>query len=162
MLAEIGAPFSRQMLDAVEGLNKTLHSLIQPLLNLTANHHTHHHIEFAVKNHTDTGIGRSDLVELNPEVEVDRHAAIVAGNLDMLTVDLIDHTQFDGKALDLERAGVRRRLPLLDFVRHGRCKEREIGYERIDLRHRSQYLLLFRLVFFHVSEFCDTKVMFFQ
>ena len=89
-------------LNAVEGFSESFNRLVKSLLNLSADHHAHHHIEFAVKHHTDTGIGWGDLVELNPEAEVNRYAAIITSDFDMFAVDLINHSEFNGKALYLE------------------------------------------------------------
>ena len=45
-------------------------SLIQAILNLAANHHSHHHIQFGVQHQTYAGIALRHLVQLNPERKI--------------------------------------------------------------------------------------------
>jgi len=89
-------------LDSIKCGGKPLYRLIKPLLDFTADHHTHHHIKLGVENHTDAGISWGNLVELNPKGEVNRYTALVASDFDMLAIDLVNHTQLYGKALNLK------------------------------------------------------------
>ena len=89
------------MLQTIKCLCKPLHSLIKPLLNLAANHHTHHHIELSVEHHSYTGISRGNLMELNPESEVDRHATVITSDLTCLPSTLSIMRSFTVKPLTL-------------------------------------------------------------
>ena len=60
-------------------------SLVNTVLNLFASHHGNHHGQFSLDRKFDSAVVRSDLLDLDPEVTVDRqvlHAELhrVAGN----------------------------------------------------------------------------------
>ena len=55
-----------------------------------------------MENHTNAGVGWGYLVELNPDGDVDRYAALVASDFVMLALDLVNHSQLYGKALNLD------------------------------------------------------------
>lgn len=143
--------FASYSLSRVEGAGKALGGLVKTLLEFAANHHAHHHIQFGMQHQTHTRVACGDFVELNPKAEIDGQTTVlfIALDFNMLIFNLFDHSQADGKALDLERACVLRRLPLLDLVGNRRCEQREVRDKRIYLRNGAQNLLLFRFVFFH-------------
>lgn len=88
--------------EVVKCSSQTLHRLVETLLDFATYHHSHHHIEFGVKHHSDTGVTLGNLLELNPEAEVDGDASLAGNNLNVLIINLFGNAQGDLHTLDLE------------------------------------------------------------
>ena len=98
-------------------------------------------------------------MQLDPEGEVDGHAALVAHDLDVFGLDALLHAELDGESFGFERTMLFVGLPLLDTVGHGGREVVEPADGRVDRFGGAQNLLLFGDVFLHGSV-CDSDFMF--
>lgn len=81
--------------------------LVESLLQLLANHHSHHHVQLGVQHQTHAGVLLGGRLQLQPECEIHRNA-VVTLDFDIFGRFLVHYVETYVEALDLERAAVLR------------------------------------------------------
>ena len=110
-------------------------------MELTADHHSHHHIQLDVQHHTHTRVGRIDLVQLEPEGKVHRRR-LAADYLNPLRLNAIDDAHRGRETLNLERAGIFGCLPTLNAILQDRREVIEAAIEGLNRSDFSAELIL--------------------